>query len=246
MTTIREAVLDIISHTEKAGGIIDCVRVKGTSKTTNVQAVAGDTDLVMNGVFMQPVAEFIGEFGMGNLKQLNCMAHFTDNQDEHAEIKVVREDSGKGERPSSLVFSNPKTDSRDEYRFMDPPRVPKFKGADWHADLRPTKEEIERFLNVAQIYSENDETFLPFIKDGCVIFKFGNDESPAAGVRTFANDVKGNLTSDWRFPLSVFLKVAKLALIEDCEMHFSEKGVAKVKVDSSIARYEYIIPSKSR
>ena len=66
---MRDNLLDLVSHTFDLG-CIDQVKVVGTDKETNISGLAEDRSVVVEGTLSNPVAEFIGTFGMPNLSKL--------------------------------------------------------------------------------------------------------------------------------------------------------------------------------
>ena len=56
---MRDHLLDLISHIHALGGI-DQLRISGTDTETNFNAIADDRSVVIDGMFINPVADFMG------------------------------------------------------------------------------------------------------------------------------------------------------------------------------------------
>ena len=75
---MRDHLLDLVSHTFDLGSI-EQVRVVGTDTETKIFGKAEDNSIVVEGTTINPVAEFIGTFGMPNLAKLKILLNLPIN-----------------------------------------------------------------------------------------------------------------------------------------------------------------------
>ena len=69
---MRDHLLDLVEHTYDLG-FIELVKVTGTDSETTIDGLAEDRSVVVSAKFKQPVAEFVGTFGMPNLSKLKIL-----------------------------------------------------------------------------------------------------------------------------------------------------------------------------
>ena len=91
----------------------------------------------MQAELYEPVEDFVGEFGMGNLELLSNIMKFSNHNNDGSVIEITREERKEaGVVPTVLNFMD-EYGNRDQYRFMskeaveDVMRIGKFKGATW-------------------------------------------------------------------------------------------------------------------
>ena len=83
-------------------------------------------------------------------------------------------------------------------------------------------------------------------EDGDLKLFIGSGAADRATV-PFASGVSGSLTGNLSWPLVETLAILKLAQkAEDCTMHFSNKGALKIELSTELAKYEYILPARTR
>ena len=117
----------------------------------------------------------------------------------------------------------------------------KFKGAKWDVEVTPSISSIKRFEFQASANSEHT-TFLVKTQNNKLIFRFG-DASSHGGEFVFHNNVEGNLTKAWTWPVLAVLNILKAADVNNCKMSISNDGALQITLDSGIAIYKYIIPA---
>ena len=69
---MKDHLLDLVQHTFDLG-CIDLIKISGTDTATAVNGVAADNSVILEAQFANPVAEFIGTFGMPNLGKLKTL-----------------------------------------------------------------------------------------------------------------------------------------------------------------------------
>ena len=243
---MRDYLLDIVSHTYDLG-IIDTIKITGTSSATSIDALAEDRSVVIQGEVNAPIAEFEGTFGMPNLSKLKVLIGIQEYK-ENAKITVKRQDRNGETTPVGLHFENDVGDFKNDYRFMtseiinEKLKTAKFKGANWQIEFEPTNASIMRLKMQAAANSE-ELHFRAKTVDGDLKFEFG-DHSTHAGEFVFQADVSGVLKRNWSWPVAQFISI--LSLVGDKKVQISDDGAAQIIVDSGLATYKYILPAQSK
>ena len=240
---MRDHLLDLVEHTHDLG-CIDLVKITGTDKETDIFGVAEDRSVVVEGKFANPVADFIGTFGMPNLSKLKILLNLQEYK-ENAELTLTKKDTGA---PDGVSFKNATGDFKNIYRFMaaeivtEKAKTVKFKGVTWHIEFEPTVASILRLKMQAQANAE-EVNFQAKTENGDLKFFFG-DHSTHAGNFVFQPGVEGTLKRAWAWPVKTIISI--LDLTGDKIMRISDDGAAQIIVDSGLAVYTYIIPAQSK
>jgi hypothetical protein len=248
MTTVKDVLLDIVKHTSGLG-IIENIKVTGTGAETAIAAMDTNRTVILNAKMHDPVTEFQGEFGMGSLGLLSSLMRLSNYQDPGASIVVERSERNGSEVPTNLLFKD-NDGGKDQYRFMSKEivdqamKVATFRGANWNIQIEPAQKRIAQLSEVASIYSGVDPAFTVKTEDGKLIFEVGSTEGGVIGRRVFAENINGELTTPWSWPLSQFLAIVKLG--GSVLVRFSDQGACQIDVDSGLGLYSYILPAISR
>ena len=243
---MRDYLLDLVEHTYDLG-CIDLIKITGSDKETTVDGLAEDRSVVVSAQFSNPIAEFIGTFGMPNLGKLKILLGLEPYREE-ANITIKSQERNGEEMPVGMHFENDAGDFKNDYRFMvkeivdEKLKSVKFKGAKWDVEIEPTIAGIQRMKMQATANSE-EVTFRAKTEDGNLKFYFG-DHSTHAGNFVFQTDVKGTLKQDWLWPVGHFIKI--MDLTGDKTVKISDQGACEITVDSGIATYTYILPAQSK
>ena len=244
---MRDHLLDLVEHTFDLG-FIELVKVSGTDSETTIDGLAEDRSVVVTAKFKQPVAEFVGTFGMPNLSKLKILLGIPEYK-EGASITVQRQDRNGENVPTGLHFENAAGDFKNDYRFMtseiiaEKLKTVKFKGANWNVDFEPTLAGVQRLKYQAQAKGE-ETVFTARTENGDLKLEFG-DHSTHAGNFVFQPDVGGSgLARAWAWPVKQFISI--LDLTGDKTVHISDQGAAQITVDSGLAVYKYILPAQSK
>jgi hypothetical protein len=238
---MKDNLQDLIKHTHGLG-VIDLIKVVGTDKETKITALADDRTVVIEGVMQNPVADFIGTFGMPNLGKLQTILGF-DEYDENAKITVTRK-KDEDDTPVSINFETKTGDFINVYRLMskviaeEKIQNVKFKVPKWDVEFEPTIAGIQRLKKQAQANSE--ELHFTTKTDGSDLKIYFGDHSTHSGNFVFQPDVNGTLGRAWKWPVKVFLSIMDLP--GDKNVKFSDQGACEITVDSGIAVYRYIMP----
>lgn len=243
---MRDNLLDLVEHTFDLG-CIELIKITGTDKETTIDGVATDKSVVLQAKFANPVADFIGTFGMPNLGKLKILLNLQEYK-EDAQITVLRQNRNGVDSPVGLHFENKAGDFKNDYRFMVSEVVAeqlkqfKMKPVPWAVEFEPTVAAIQRLKMQAQANAETPN-FMAKTENGDLKFFFG-DHSTHAGDFVFQPGVSGKLTRPWLWPVSQFIAIMNLT--GDKTVRISDDGATKITVDSGIAVYDYILPALSK
>ena len=243
---MRDHLLDLVEHTYDLG-CIDLVKITGDDKTTVIDGLAEDRSVVVQASFKQPVAEFVGTFGMPNLSKLKVLLGLEPYKQD-AKISINKQERNGNEVPVGLNFENNAGDFKNNYRFMtseiieEKLKVVKFKGVDWNIEFEPTIAGVQR-LKYQALANAEELTFNAMSDGSDLKLEFG-DHSTHAGSFIFQPDVNGKLSRTWSWPVKQFISI--LDLTGDKTVHISDQGAAQITVDSGLAVYKYILPAQSK
>lgn len=242
---MKDNLKDLIQHVQLDG--VDLIKVTGTDQETKVAAVADDKSVIVYGTFKNPMADFIGTFGMPNLGKLKTILGF-DDYDDSATVNVVRVNKDGVDVPTTIHFETKDKSFVNDYRLMsksiveEKVKVVTFKGATWDVDFEPTVAGIQRLKKQASANSEESH-FTATTVNGDLKFNFG-DPSTHSGNFVFHPSVGGTLNRAWNWPVKVFLAIMDLP--GDKTVKISDKGATEITVDSGIAVYQYLLPANAK
>jgi hypothetical protein len=240
---MKDYLLDIVQHTFDLG-CIDLIKITGTDSATTVGGLAEDKSVIINAQFANPMADFVGTFGMPNLGKLKTLLNLQEYR-EDAKLAVTRKVNGELD---GITFENKVGDFKNNYRFMasdivnDKLKTLKFKGVNWHITFEPTVAAIQRLRMQAQANSE--ELNFQVKTDGKDLKFFFGDHSTHSGNFVFQHDITGALKHAWSWPVSQVMSI--LSLTGDKTMQISDDGCMQITVNSGLAVYNYILPAQTK
>jgi hypothetical protein len=240
---MRDHLLDLVEHTYDLG-CIDLVKITGTDKETAIFGIAEDRSVIVEGKYANPVADFIGLFGMPNLSKLKVLLNLGEYK-EDAKLSITKNANGS---PDGINFENKTSDFKNNYRFMaaeivtEKAKNVKFKGVNWHVEFVPTVAAIQRLKMQAQANAE-EPNFQAKTENGDLKFVFG-DHSTHSGNFVFQPSITGQLKRAWSWPIKTVISI--LDLTGDKTFKISDDGAAQITVDSGVATYTYILPAQSK
>jgi hypothetical protein len=240
---MKDHLLDLVEHTHDLG-VIDLVKITGADTETAIFGIAEDRSVIVEGKYTNPVAEFIGLFGMPNLGKLKILLNLQEYKDD-AKLSITKNNNGA---PDGVNFENKTGDFKNNYRFMaseivtEKAKNVKFKGTTWNVEFTPTIAGIQRLKMQAQANAE-EPNFTVKTDGGDLKFVFG-DHSTHSGNFVFQPGVAGQLKRAWAYPVKTVISI--LDLTGDKTVRFSDDGVAEITVDSGLAVYNYKIPAQSK
>jgi len=243
---MKDNLKDLIEHTYGLGNI-DLIKITGTDKETQINAIADDKSVIVSGTFKSPIADFIGTFGMPNLGKLKTIIGF-EEYDNESKINVTTQTNGGVTSPSAIHFETKGGDFINDYRLMSKTIVEEkvksvtFKGAAWGVEFEPTVAGILRLKKQSQANSE-EKNFTIKTENGDLKIYFG-DPSTHSGNFVFHTGVTGALNKTWMWPVKEFLSI--MDLVGDKTVRISDAGAAEVTVDSGTATYRYLLPAQAK
>ena len=240
---MRDCLLDLVEHTYDLG-CIDLIKIVGTDSGTEIVGLAEDLSVVIRGNYHNPVADFIGTFGMPNLGKLKTLLNLQEYK-EDAKLTITRRPSGE---PDGITFENKTGDFKNNFRFMaseivnDKLKTAKIKPVTWHVEFEPTNAAIQR-LKWQMSANAEEANFQAKTENGDLKFFFG-DHSSHSGNFVFHPGVSGQLKRAWAWPAKQFVSI--MDLTGDKTVKISDDGAAQITVDSGLAVYNYILPAQSK
>ncbi len=243
---MKDNLKDLIEHTYGLGNI-DLIKVTGTDKETQINAIAEDKSVIVSGTFKSPISDFIGVFGMPNLGKLKTIIGF-EEYDSEAKINVTKQTNNGVDVPSAIHFETKNGDFINDYRLMNKTIAEEkvksvtFKGAAWGVEFEPTVAGILRLKKQASANSE-EQNFTIKTENGDLKIYFG-DPSTHSGNFVFHTGVTGSLSKTWMWPVKQFQAI--MDLVGDKTVRISDAGAAEVTVDSGTATYRYLLPAQAK
>ena len=243
--SMKDCLSELVAHTQVLGNI-SFVKITGTEESTVIESLSDDKDVIIQGKYKNPIADFIGVFGFPNLGKLNIVLNIPEYA-ENAKISVTTKIRNGETVPSGLHFENKAGDFKNDYRFMTTEIVNeklgelKFKGVKkWNVTFTPSVTGIQKFKFQAQANSEEPH-FIAKTEDKHLKFYFG-DPGSHAGNCIFEPNVTGTLDKEWNWPVKSVIDI--LNLVGDKTMMISDEGVLQITIDSGVAEYNYFLPAQ--
>ena len=240
---MRDYLLDLVEHTYDLG-CIDLVKIVGDSSKSEIVGLAEDLSVVIRGNFHNPVADFVGTFGMPNLGKLKTLLNLQEYK-EDAKLAITKRIDGE---PDGINFENKIGDFKNNYRFMasgivnEKLKTAKIRPVTWHIEFEPTNASIQRMKWQMSANAE-EVNFQAKTENGDLKFFFG-DHSTHSGNFVFHPGVSGQLKRAWSWPAKQFVSI--MDLTGDKKVRISDDGAAEITVDSGLAVYQYLLPAQSK
>jgi hypothetical protein len=240
---MRDYLLDLVEHTYDLG-CIDLVKIVGDTSKTEIVGLAEDLSVVIRGNFHNPVADFVGTFGMPNLGKLKTLLNLQEYR-EDAKLAITKGSTGE---PDGIVFENKIGDFKNNYRFMasgivnEKLKTAKIRPVTWHIEFEPTNAAIQRMK--WQMSANAEEANFQAKTDGGDLKFFFGDHSTHSGNFVFHPGVSGQLKRAWAWPAKQFVSI--MDLTGDKKVRISDDGAAEITVDSGLAVYQYLLPAQSK
>ncbi len=243
---MRDQLVDIVSHTHKLG-IFDTIKVIGSDEDTKLEAEAEDKSVIMRAEFIDPMADFIGTFGMPGIAQLSTLLNL-DEYREDADINVKAKEVNGEVQPTGIHFQNKGASFENDYRFMSTALVNErlksleFNEPPYEVTLEPAVLSIQR-MRQQSLANAGELLFTASVEDGNLVFNFG-DVSTNSGKFVFAEAQSDKLKKQWAYPVAQVLGI--LALAGELEMKFSNAGALVITCNSGLIKYTYILPAQQK
>jgi hypothetical protein len=240
---MRDYLLDLVEHTYDLG-CIDLIKIVGDTSKTEIVGLAEDLSVVIRGNFHNPVADFVGTFGMPNLGKLKTLLNLQEYR-EDAKLAITK---GSTSEPDGINFENKIGDFKNNYRFMasgivnEKLKTAKIRPVTWHIEFEPTNASIQK-LKWQMSANAEEANFQAKTDNGDLKFFFG-DHSTHSGNFVFQAGVSGQLKRAWSWPAKQFVSI--MDLTGDKKVRISDDGAAEITVDSGLAVYQYLLPAQSK
>lgn len=240
---MRDYLLDLVEHTYDLG-CIDLIKIVGDTSKTEIVGLAEDLSVVIRGNFHNPVADFVGTFGMPNLGKLKTLLNLQEYK-EDAKLAITKGSTGE---PDGVNFENKAGDFRNNYRLMasgivtEKLKTAKIRPVTWHIEFEPTNAAIQRLK--WQMSANAEEANFQAKTEGNDLKFFFGDHSTHSGNFVFHPGVTGQLKRAWAWPAKQFVSI--MDLTGDKTVRISDDGAAQITVDSGLAVYNYLIPAQSK
>lgn len=240
---MKDHLTDLVQHTFDLG-CIELVKITGSDASTDISGLAENRSVVVEGKFANPVAEFIGTFGMPNLNKLKILLNLEEYR-EDAKLSIKRKADST---PEGIDFENATGDFKNSYRFMateivnEKLKTVKMKSVPWNVEFEPSVASINRLKMQAQANAE--ETVFQAKTDGGDLKFFFGDHSTHAGNFVFEAGVSGTLSRGWSWPIAQTISI--LNLVGDKTIRISDEGAMQITVNSGLAEYTYTLPAHTK
>tara|TARA_X000000950_G_scaffold275161_1_gene361165 strand:+ start:17386 stop:18129 length:744 start_codon:yes stop_codon:yes gene_type:complete len=245
---MRDILLDIVKHTHSLG-FIQTVKVEGSTTETGVEAMDEDKTVVLKGKLHTPVSELEGVAGLSRLGVLSGYLNFEPYKNGESTIKVKRSQRNGDSTPEEIEFASPLGYSAN-YRFMvsslldEKLKSVKFKGVNWDVTVQPTQQNLKDLSYFAGIMVGHESTFVAKTDGTTLKFYIGDGSNDRVEI-PFAQNVSGQLTKGWAWPLNQVLSILKLSDTSQTFMSFSDQGAMQISIDSGLGKYDYILPART-
>jgi len=243
---LKDYLQDIVKNTYGLG-IIDLVKITGTTEKTQINAIAEDKTVVISAETHDPIAEFIGLFGMPNLSKLNTILNISEYKEDPV-IRLNTQTKDDEVIPVGLHFENKTSDFVNDYRFMNREAVTEkvkklsFKEPTWHVEFSPTVANINR-LKMQASANTDETTFIAKTENKNLVLYFG-DHSTHAGNFVFEAGVSGTISNKLCYPVAQIISILNLS--GDKTFKISNDGAIQIVVDSGLAKYTYTLTAQSK
>jgi hypothetical protein len=249
MTVAIKDVIQDISKIVVGPSFFEKIKVVSDSKSTSIEALEKDKQVILKASTVKPVDGWAGEFGLANLNLLSSIVGDSEFGHKDSALTLIHQQKNGVDVPSELHYLN-KSKSFINYRFVDKtlvPEQPKYSEPTWDVKIKPSKKEIQQFAWAAGSLGQYESYFIPKTVDGDLKFFIG-DEGAASqrGGVVFSSGVKGDFDSTHKWPVGMIMTVLKLTDSVEAEMAFSIKGAIQITLNSGIGIYKFIFPAKLR
>jgi hypothetical protein len=226
------------------------VKIKGTAETTEIETVDADKTVILKGVMNNPVVDFVDStVGLSRMGVLKGYLQYPDFDDDAAKVAVKTQDRNGETVPTEVEFVSANgTDAH--YRFMLADVINqqlkdiKFKGAEFEVNIVPTQKMMKDLTYFNTVLAAYEANFSPKTDNGALYFHVGDGGSDRTKI-LIDNNVEGEITTDWKWPLDVVLKILRLGDNSTVVMSFNNQGLLQLKVDSGMGVYTYLLPARS-
>lgn len=247
---ISEVFSDILAHTHGLG-FVEMAKIVSNDEETKIEAMDEDKTVVIYGKLHDTMEELQGTVGLSRMAVLQGYLKFPHYTASGASVDIVTQQRNGEDVPAEVSFKSG-DGHKASYRFMsgdvadEQIKVPLFKGVEWDVVITPTEENMKDLSYFNGVLGSFEPVFTAKTEGTDLKLFIGSGATDRATV-PFASDINGSLTGNLSWPLVQTLAILKLAQkAEDCTMSFSNKGALKIELGTELAKYEYILPARTR
>ena len=189
-----------------------------------------------------PCSDFVGEFGITDLKMLNSCLKFHGTED--VKIRIGTREVSEAIVMDEIEFRG--KGAKSIFKLMDSKHIVKqasISSIPWSITIDDlSKDRIKDFTSFAQLYANIDGHFDISTNDGKLILSFGKEASSThSGTLEFIQ-VTGELSSVISFPINKFTMMLKLMASNDkSKLLFSNKGLLGVEIETEFGIYRFYL-----
>jgi len=247
---ISEVLSDVLAHTHGLG-FVEMAKITSEDGETKIEAMDEDKTVVIYGKLNDELTEVAGTVGLSRMAVLQGYLKFPPYSESGSTVEIVTQERNGEQVPAEVKFGS-STGHKASYRFMSKDvadeqiKVPLFKGVEWDVVITPTEENMKDLSYFNGVLGGFEPVFTAKTEGTDLKLFIGSGAADRATV-PFASGVSGSITGSLSWPLVETLAILKLAAkAEDCTMSFSNKGALKIELGTAFAKYEYILPARSR
>lgn len=245
---IFDSFSDIIKHTSGLG-LVENLKLIGTDEGARIEAMDENRTVIIQGELKEPVPNLNSTVGLSRTSVLNGYLNFSPFASKTAKVSIVTQPKGDTVVPSEISFDSGSGHTAN-YRFMSAEianeqiKVPPFRGAAFAVEIEPTKAAITDLVKLSSILGSFESTFTVKTDGDKLQFLIGSSATDRSSLN-FATGITTKLARQWSYPLTQMLSILKLYDSSNkVKMFFSDSGIVKVEVDSSMGKYTYLVPAK--
>ena len=245
---VKDFFKDVLRHTHGLG-IFEMAKIRGTNELTEVETVDADKTVIVKGQSINPVVDFAdATIGLSRMGVLQGFINYPGFDAEDATVEVVTRDRNGTETPVEVKFKDT-TGTDAHYRFMLADVINqqlkdiKFKGAEFDVNILPSVKALKDLAYFNGVQAGYEANFTPKTENGALYFLVGGDASDRTKI-LIDNNVEGDLTSEWNWPLDIVLKILRLGDNSNLVLSINNQGLLQIKVDSGLGIYTYLLPAR--
>lgn len=236
---IRDILTDVTKITN--GLNFETIRVVGDETKTEFKSMADGGTVLMKATAKKPIPEFVGMFGLGNLDILRGYLEIFNSYDNKDQVSiVVNESERNGVKVKTDITFKATGQSTANYRLIGEAALKKIMVVNqttWDVTMDSVSKakisEFGRFTNVLNAYSK---TFGAMIRDGKLYFVLGDESSAVSSAEIEIGTTDATLNSSFKYPVK---EVMKILGSNSPIIHFSNRGLMMVKIDTGLVDYEF-------
>ena len=250
---LSEVLTDILAHTHGLG-FIEMMKIESDKQETKVAAIDESKSVVVYGKLKAPLTELEGTVGLSRMAVLQGYLKYPHFNADGSSIDITTVQRDGADIPAEITFKST-SGHESSYRFMhkdvveEQVKVPSFNGASWDVVITATDEIMKDLSYFKGVLGSFEPTFIAKTTNDTsndLNFYIGSGATDRATV-PIAKGVSGSLSGNLTWPLVQTLAILKLASkADDCTLSFSNKGVLKIEMETSVGTYEYLLPARAK